>query len=185
VALFFFSSKLFSTLIPSFHIIFGEKSDGFLKGQEKGLLFNLVFSVAQAIIFFIMVFTIISQSQVMSAFSEHIIIKGALSYVLSFLDFLTAFSMFCLLYYLLTPSRKHKTLLFGFSALATLLWVCGKYLFRYYVQYFGRFDVLLGAYGIFVGFLFWIYYSVFVFVVCAELQALHLKTSPRYGQTCA
>ena len=183
LALFFFTSKLFSILIPAFHIVFGEKSDSFLKGQEKGLLFNLLFSVVQALIFFIMVFTIISQSQVMSAFSEHLIIKGALSYFLSFLDLFTAFSMFCLLYYLLTPSRRHKSLLFGFSGLATLLWACGKYLFRYYVQYFGRFDVLLGAYGIFVGFLFWIYFSVFVFVVCAEILALFLKTPPRCGQT--
>jgi membrane protein len=185
LALFFFTSKLFSILIPSFHIIFGERSDSFLKGQEKGLLFNLLFSVAQAIIFFVMVFTIISQSQVMSAFSEHIIIKGVLSYLLSFLDLLSAFSMFCLLYYLLTPARKRKARLFALSALATFLWGCGKYLFKYYVQYVGRFDVLLGTYGIFVGFLFWIYYSVFVFVLCAELQALLLKTPPRYEQTCA
>ena len=70
LALFFFTSKLFSILIPAFHIVFGEKSDSFLKGQEKGLLFNLLFSVVQALIFFILVFTIISQSQVMSAFSR-------------------------------------------------------------------------------------------------------------------
>lgn len=53
VALFFFTSKFFSILIPAFHIVFGEKSDSFLKGQEKGLLFNLLFSTVQALIFFI------------------------------------------------------------------------------------------------------------------------------------
>ena len=35
--------------------------------------------------------------------------------------------------------------------------------------------MIFGFYGIFVGFLLWTYYSVFVFVVCAELQAVLLQ----------
>ncbi len=35
--------------------------------------------------------------------------------------------------------------------------------------------VFYGTYGLFIGFLLWIYYSVFVFVSCAELQSVLLK----------
>jgi uncharacterized BrkB/YihY/UPF0761 family membrane protein len=32
-----------------------------------------------------------------------------------------------------------------------------------------------GTYGVFIAFLFWIYFSVFVFIVCAELLSVMLK----------
>ena len=87
--------------------------------------------------------------------------------------------MFYLLYYVLTPLRRRPALLLPTTFLATILWRAGKNLFRYYALHVGRFTVIFGAYGIFIAFLFWLYYSVFVFIVCAELQSVLLQRANR------
>jgi membrane protein len=175
-ALFFFTSKLFSVLIPSFQIIFSRHPDPFIKQKGKELLFTLLFSIVQAIVFFITVSLLVIKSRIAGIISDHTFLDGpAILNLFSFLDVIFVFMMFGLLYYILTPLRRRKALLFGTTLLATILWETGKYLFRYYALNVGRFDVIFGFYGIFVGFLFWAYYSVFVFVVCAELQAVLLQ----------
>jgi membrane protein len=175
-ALFFFTSKLFSVLIPSFQIMFRKHPDPFIKQKGKELLFTLLFSLVQALVFFITVFLLVIKSRLTGIISDHTFLDGpAILSLFSFLDVIFIFMMFALLYYLLTPARSRKALLFGTALLATIFWETGKYLFRYYALNVGRFDVIFGLYGIFVGFLFWAYYSVFVFVVCAELQAVLLQ----------
>jgi membrane protein len=175
-ALFFFTSKLFSVLIPSFQIMFRKHPDPFIKQKGKELLFTLLFSLVQALVFFITVFLLVIKSRLTGIISDHTFLDGpAILSLFSFLDVIFIFMMFALLYYMLTPVRRKKALLFGTTLLATIFWETGKYLFRYYALNVGRFDVIFGLYGIFVGFLFWAYYSVFVFVVCAELQAVLLQ----------
>ncbi len=175
-ALFFFTSKLFAVLIPSFQIIFRKHPDPFIKQKGKELFFTLLFGVVQMLVFFVTVSLLFIKARVVSLISDHTLWDGATVLSLfSFLDVLFIYMMFSLLYYLLTPARNRKTLLFGTAFLATVLWEVGKYFFRYYSLSVGRFDVLFGLYGFFVGFLFWTYYSVFVFVVCAELQAVLLQ----------
>jgi len=174
LALFFFTSKLFSVLIPGFHLMFGQRPDRFLRGKGKELLYTLFFALLQGLIFFATVLILVVQSKVLSVFSDHSFMRGAMQ-LFSFLDAVAAYLMFLLLYCLLTPARNEKGVLFATALLSTILWAGGKQLFRYYVAYVGRFDVLFGAYGVFVGSMLWIYYSVFVFVVCAELQAVVLQ----------
>lgn len=183
--LFFFTSKLFSVLIPSFDLIFGRKIDGFFRKKGKELVFTLLFSLLQVIVFFMTVILFVMASRVVGTISyrEHTFLEGGFwLYLFSFLDALCVFGMFYLLYYVLTPLRKHTRLLLGTTFLATLFWVAGKGLFKYYALHIGKFTFFLGTYGMFVAFLVWLYYSVFVFIVCAELQSVLMKRPNRAPQ---
>jgi uncharacterized BrkB/YihY/UPF0761 family membrane protein len=55
-----------------------------------------------------------------------------------------------------------------------MLWTLGKAVFKYFILHVARLITFLGVYGVFIAFLFWLYYSVFVLVVCAELQSVLL-----------
>jgi membrane protein len=183
--LFFFTSKLFSVLIPSFHLIFNTKMDSFLKMKGKEMLFTLLFSLLQGIVFFMTVILFVMTSRMVSVISgqQHRFLEGTFwLYLFSLLDMLCVFGLFYLLYYVLTPLRKETGLLLGTTFLATFLWWLGKSLFKLYALHVGRFTLFFGSYGIFLAFLFWLYYSVFVFIVCAELQSVllpRLNRAPR------
>jgi membrane protein len=178
--LFFFTARLFSVLIPGFRIIFRQKTEGFFKGKGKEFFFTALFALLQALIFFLTVFLLLIKSRVVGIISDYTFLEGpTILYLFSFVDGIVIFSMILLLYYLLSPARKETRLLMGSALIASLFWAGGKYLFKYYIIHVGRFDLLYGTYGIFIGFLLWIYYSVFVFVVCAELQSVLLKKPNR------
>ena len=176
LALIFFTSRLFAVLIPAFHIMFGRNPDRFIRQKGKELLFTIVFAALQMVVLFITVFLLVIKSKVLSIISDHTYLDGnTILYIFSFLDLPIIFATFCLLYYVLSPLRKRKALLFASSLLATAMWVAGKQLFQFYAAYLARLDMFFGLYGIFIGFLFWAYYSVFVLVVCGELQAILLQ----------
>lgn len=183
--LFFFTSKLFSVLIPSFHLIFNTKMDSFFKMKSKEMLYTLLFSLLQGIVFFMTVILFVMASRMVGTISgqEHRFLEGTFwLYLFSLLDLLCVFGLFYLLYYVLTPLREETGLLLGTTFLATVLWALGKTLFRYYALHVGKFTFFFGSYGIFLAFLFWLYYSVFVFIVCAELQSVlvrRLNRAPR------
>ena len=185
--LFFFTSRLFSMLIPSFQVIFKTKMDSFLRKKGKEFLFTLLFSLLQAIVFFMTVILFVMKTKVVGTISarEHIFFEqSSYFYLFLVIDMVCIFAMFYLLYYVLTPLKKRMGILVPTTLLAVVLWGAGKNLFKYYAFHVGKFTVVFGAYGIFVAFLFWLYYSVFVFIVCAELQAVLLgrrarKTHPK------
>jgi uncharacterized BrkB/YihY/UPF0761 family membrane protein len=165
-------------LIPSFQVIFGRKMDSFLRKKGKEFFFTLLFALLQAVIFFMSATLFVARSGIVGAISEreHVFFEGSFYlYLISLIDMACTFAMFYLLYYVLTPLRKRVGLLLSTTLLATLLWGAGKYLFKYYALSVGRFTAIFGAYGIFIAFLFWLYYSVFVFIVCAELQSVLLQ----------
>ncbi len=179
VFLFLFTMKLFSVMRPAFLIIFGKPPEGFLRGKGKELLLTFIFSIAQAIMFFSFIFSIIIQSKVIKTLPKFFA-KMPFIYLFSVFDMAITFFMLCLLYFFLSP-RKKKGILLISTLIGTILWHMGKFLFKYYILHVMRFTALLGTYGIFVAFLFWIYFSVFVFIVCAELQAVLMKV-PIRGQ---
>ncbi len=186
--LFFFTSKLFSMLIPAFQVIFGKKTDSFFRKKGKEFFFTLLFSLLQAVIFLMTATLFVATSRVVGTISdrEHVLLEGTFYvYLIALIDVACTFAMFYLLYYVLTPLRKRIGLLFATTLVATLLWQAGKHLFKYYALHVGRFTAIFGAYGIFIAFLFWLYYSVFVFIVCAELQSVllqRLSHAPRSGK---
>ena len=172
--LFFFTTKLFSIIRPSFRLIFGKHPERFLRAKEKELFFAFIFSIVQAILFFSFIFGVVLKTQVTKMLPVFLSKAPAL-FMFSFFDLVITFTMFCLLYYFLTPVRKTKKVLLTTSVIATLFWHLGKYLFKYYILHIGKFTAFFGTYGIFIAFLFWIYFSVFVFVACAELQSILLQ----------
>ena len=175
--LFFFTSKLFSMLIPSFQVIFDKKVESFFRKKGKEFFLTMIFSLLQAVIFFLTVILFVMATKVVGTISagQHPLEGTFYVYLFTFIDGVCIFAMFYLLYYVLTPLRRRPALLLPTTFLATILWWAGKNLFKYYALRLGRFTVIFGAYGIFIAFLFWLYYSVFVFIVCAELQSVLLR----------
>lgn len=175
IFLFLFTMKLFSVMRPAFLIIFGKPPEGFLRGKGKELLLTFVFSIAQTIMFFSFIFSIIIQSKIIKILPKFFS-KMPFIYFFSLIDMAVTFFMLSLLYFFLSP-RKKKGILLISTLIGTILWHMGKFLFKYYILHVMKFTALLGTYGIFVAFLFWIYFSVFVFIVCAELQAVLMNIS--------
>ena len=71
------------------------------------------------------------------------------------------------------PSRAHpewRCIALGSSA-ASLLWVCGSLLFSFVVSQLGRLDELYGSVGVMIGFMLWVWLSVTVVLIGAELDA--------------
>lgn len=171
--LLFFTSRLFAVLRPSFQLIFDKTRKGFIKGKQEEFLLTLAFAFIQTLIFFSYVFSVIIQVKVVEAFGGAVT-RASVVQVFSVLDLLLVAGMFCFLYYFLTPVRDKKKLILT-SFLGAVLWHGGKYFFQYFVLYIGRFTTFFGTYGVFIAFLFWVYFSVFVFVTCAELLAVSLE----------
>jgi membrane protein len=179
IFLFFFTSRLFAVIRPSFQIIFGKKAKGFLKGKGEELLLTLLFSVVQTLLFFIFIFSVILQAKFVKAFGG-VITKTPIVYLFALFDMFFAFIFFYLLYYFLTPIRNKKVLLIS-TISGAFFWYMGKYCFKYFILSLGRYTTFFGTYGAFIAFLLWVYFSVFVFVVCAELLSV-LSRSQSKGQ---
>ena len=174
LVLFFFTTKLFSVMRPSFRIIFGKHPERFLRAKQKELFFAFIFSIVQAMLFFSFIFGVVIRTKVVGIL-PHFLSKAPAVFIFSLLDFILTFIMFYLLYYFLTPVRKSKKVVIFTGAIGASLWHLGKYLFKYYILRLGKFTAFFGTYGIFIAFLFWIYFSVFVFILCAELESILIK----------
>jgi membrane protein len=179
--LFFFTTKLFSVIRPSFRLIFGKTPERFLRAKQKELFFAFIFSMVQAMVFFSFIFGVVIRTKVVSIFPSFLSKAPAL-FMFSFLDFVLTFTMFYLLYYFLTPVRKTRGHIIIPSAAGTVFWHLGKFLFKYYILRIGKFTAFFGTFGIFIAFLMWIYFSVFVFIVCAELESILIARANRGPQ---
>jgi membrane protein len=176
--LFLFTTRLFTVIRSSFRIVFGGEPEKFLRGKEKEILFTLLFSLLQTIIFFSFILTLLIQTQLTKVLPPYMG-KTTTMYLFALLDGLFTFAMFYFLYYFLTPARKNKKVLLSTTLGAVVLWHIGKYLFKYYILHVGKFTAFFGAYGVFIAFLLWVYFSVFVFVTSAELQSILLAKPSR------
>lgn len=176
--LFFFTTKLFSVIRPSFRLIFGKNPERFLRAKQKELFFAFIFSIVQAALFFSFIFGVVIRTKVVALLPVYLS-KGPIVFLFSSLDFALTFIMFYLLYYFLIPMRKSKRTIILASVIGTLLWHLGKYLFKFYILHLGKFTAFFGTFGVFIAFLLWIYFSVFVFIVCAELQSVLMSESNR------
>jgi membrane protein len=176
--LFFFTTKLFSVIRPSFRLIFGKHPERFLRAKQKELFFAFIFSIVQAMVFFSFIFGVVIRTKVV-AILPAFLSKAPALFIFSLLDFVLTFVMFYLLYYFLTPVRKSRKQIIIPSVGGTILWHLGKFLFKYYILRIGKFTAFFGTFGIFIAFLLWIYFSVFVFIVCAELESILITRANR------
>jgi len=178
IFLLFFTTRLFSVIRVSFRIIFGKHPERFIKGKGKELFFTLIFSIFNALLFFSFIFSIVIQTKATRVLPQFV---GKTPFIILFslLDIFFTFCMFYFLYYFLSPVRRKKKALVVSTLFATLFWHLGRLLFKHYILYLGRFTSFFGTYGVFIAFLFWIYFSVFVFIICAELQSVLLAMPGR------
>ncbi len=170
IFLLLFTSRLFAVMRPAFQLIFGTTKKGFLKGKQEEFFLTLTFSFIQTLIFFSFAFSLLIQVKMVKTLGGFITRAS-----LSFMDLLLVTGMFWFLYYFLTPVRDKKKLFFA-ASLGAVFWHAGKYFFQYFVLYIGRFTAFFGTYGVFLAFLFWVYFSVFVFIACAEFLAVSSQT---------
>lgn len=171
IFLLLFTSRLFAVMRPAFQLIFGTTKKGFFKGKQEELFLTLTFSFIQTLIFFSFAFSLLIQVKMTKTLGGFIT-RASFSLV----DLLLVTGMFLFLYYFLTPVRD-KRKLFLAASLGAVLWHAGKYFFQYFVLYIGRFTAFFGTYGVFLAFLFWLYFSVFVFIACAEFLAVSSRRS--------
>lgn len=177
--LFFFTTRLFAIIRPSFQIVFGRETKSFIRGKGEELLLTFLFAVVQALLFFSFVFTLMIQTKI-GRILPAFLTKTPFLLFFSLFDMAATFVMFFLLYYFLAPVRTTKLILLS-TALATAFWYLGRYLFKYFILHIGKVTAFFGTYGVFIAFLFWIYFSVFVFIVCAELLAILAGSSSNRG----
>ncbi len=172
VFLLLFTSRLFAVMRPAFELIFGTtRKKGFIKGKQEEFLLTLSFALIQTLIFFSFVFSLIIHVKMVRTLGGFIT-KSAFS----LMDLVLVAGMFSFLYYFLTPVRDKKKIFFA-ASLGAAMWHAGKYFFQYFVMYVARFTTFFGTYGVFLAFLFWVYFSVFVFIACAELLAVTSQVS--------
>lgn len=77
---------------------------------------------------------------------------------------------------------KWHWLSFG-SLFAALLWLAASYLFSWYAAQFGNYNKTYGSLGAVVGFMTWIWISVIVILLGAELDRAIAATAPKSGRT--
>jgi membrane protein len=83
------------------------------------------------------------------------------------------------------PSRSTvdwRWIAFGSTA-ASLLWVCSSLLFSWAMSWLGTLDELYGAVGAMIGFMLWIWLSVTVALIGAELDVSGMETEKDRGST--
>jgi YihY family inner membrane protein len=172
IFLLLFTSRLFAVMRPAFQLIFGTTKKGFFKGKQEEFLLTLSFSFIQTLIFFSFAFSLFIQVKMAKTLGGFITRAS-----FSFVDLVLVAGMFCFLYYFLTPVRDKRKLFYA-ASVGAILWHAGKYFFQYFVLYIGRFTAFFGTYGVFLAFLFWLYFSVCVFIVCAEYLAVSSRAKP-------
>jgi membrane protein len=180
ITLFFFASRLFAIIRPSFRIIFARHSKGFIRGKGEELLLTSVFCLVQAGIFFSFVLGLAIQTKIINVLPG-VIPQGFFMFSLNVIEIAFTFAQFFLLYYFLTPVRDKRMIVVS-TACATALWHLGKYGFKHFIMYLVHITTFFGAYGIFIAFLFWVYFSVSVFIVCAELLSIIAEKPSREPQ---
>ena len=177
--LFFFTTRLFAVIRPSFQIIFGKTTKSFIRGKGEELFLTLLFSIVQALLFFSFIFSIMIQTK-LGGILPAFLTRGPFVVLFSAFDMVATFVMFFFLYYFLAPVRN-KGLILTSTILATVFWYSGRYFFKYFIFHIGRVTAFFGTYGVFIAFLFWIYFSVFVFIVCAELLSVMIGSPSNRG----
>jgi len=178
--LFFFTVRLFGIIRSSFQIIFSKVSKGFIRGKGEELLLTLLFSLVQTMLFFSFVFRLVVQTKIISLLPAFFG-KAPVIFIFSLLDMAVVFVMCFLLYWFLTPTRNKRVVLIC-TTFATFSWYVGKYFFEYFIIHIGKVTAFFGTYGVFIAFLFWVYFSVFTFVVGAELLSIIGPSSSRAPQ---
>ena len=141
--LYFFATRLFSIIRPSFRIIFGKHSPGFIKGKGEEFLLTFVFSLVQAVIFFSFVFGIVIRTKV-AHLLPGFFARTLFVYAFLLLEMSLTFAQFIFLYYFLTPVRS-KRIILATAAGATVCWHLGRHFFSAFILHLAKVTAFLCA----------------------------------------
>jgi membrane protein len=100
-----------------------------------------------------------------------------------FLPLLFSFAAFMVLYTLAPARPRRPAQVWPGALVAAVLFETGKFGFSVYLENFGNYDVVLGALGAVVAFLFWVYLSANFMIFGAEIASEYPKVRPeKYSQ---
>ncbi|HEX4157977.1 MAG TPA: YihY/virulence factor BrkB family protein [Rhizomicrobium sp.] len=158
-----------TALIDAMNIAFNRKETrGFLKLTFDALAFTIVITVAMVAAVYVAVVLPVGLAN--APYGQQL--EGVFA-ILRWPVVLIAAMLLMHLIYRIAPDRRDEEsswISWG-SASAGMLWIVGTLLFSWYVQNFGTYDRTYGSLGSAVGFLTWIWISVVILLVGAELDS--------------
>jgi len=165
------STWVFSSLRAALNVVFRvEKGRGIFRGKAVDLLLVLL---AGALLLLSMVLT--SGVAFFQSYSTHFPLDLGIIYqlILKYLiPFLSAFAMFFLIYQIAPNKRIPLSTALQATIFTSILWEVAKQLFGWYILHLGRFSVIYGSLSTLAVVFLWIYYSVVIFLLGAEIAVL-------------
>jgi membrane protein len=158
----------FKALVDALNVAYEVKdSRGFLH-----LTMNALFFTAAAVLFAVVA---INLGLVLPAWATRtdadLAVRVLIQVLVWPLSFVTCAVLLALIYRF-GPDRKHpkwRWITWG-SAIASVLWLLGTLLFTWYVEHYGSYNRVYGNLGALVGFLTWVWLSVVILLLGAEID---------------
>jgi len=171
------STWVFSSIRVSFDIVFRTgRRRGFFRGLALDIL--MIVLVGSLLLVSMLVSPVILYLQsyegaVMDSIGASV--QWTLKYVV---PFVSSFGMFALIYFFLpTKSLRMKSIALG-ALFSSVLWETAKHLFSWYTGNLGAYSVFYGSMSTVAVGVFWVYYSVVILLVGAELTHLLDDSAP-------
>jgi membrane protein len=162
------------SLFDSLNQVYGEKEE---RGYLRLTLITLVFTLGGVAVAILAVGAVMVLPNVIGFPPEVLTAMRFAKWPLLFV--LIAFAL--ALVYRFGPNRqtvRWKWLTWG-SAIAAALWIITSFLFSWYAGNFGSFNKTYGSLGAVVGFMMWIWISMIVVLLGAEIDAALEPETPR------
>lgn len=166
------------SLFDSLNQIYGQKEE---RGYLKLTLITLAFTLGAVAVVIVAVGTVIVLPNIIGIPSEASTAVRFAKWPILFV--LIAFAL--ALVYRFGPYRRTvrwKWLTWG-SSTAAALWIIASFLFSWYAANFGSFNKTYGSLGAVVGFMVWIWISMIVVLLGAEIDAALERSRPAKQQT--
>jgi membrane protein len=159
----------FKALVDALNVAYEVKDDrGFLRLTINALLFTVA-----AILFAVVALNL---GLVLPAWAMQTDADPAIRVLVQVLVWPFSFmacTVLLALIYRFGPDRKHpkwRWITWG-SAIASVLWLLGTLLFTWYAEHFGSYNRVYGNLGALVGFLTWVWLSIVVLLLGAEIDS--------------
>jgi membrane protein len=165
------------SLFDSLNQVYGEKEE---RGYVRLTLTTLAFTLGTVAIAVLVVGAVVVLPNIIGIPPEASTAMRVAKWPLLFV--LIAFAL--ALVYRFGPNRRmvRWTWLTWGSASAAAIWIIASFLFSWYAANFGNFNKTYGSLGAVVGFMMWIWISMIVVLLGAEIDATLERSRPNMGQ---
>jgi membrane protein len=163
------SSRAVNALIITMNLVYR------VHGQ-RNFIYRNVLAIAFTIVILIAAIVGLSVITVLPALMDDLGLVGADQIVAAGVPWAflcVGFLCVCSVLYRFGPDRRHarRTWISPGGVLASLLWIVGSAGFSFYVARFARYNEIYGSVGAVIILLFWFWFSAFVIILGAELNA--------------